>query len=76
MRNMLYFLTIAAGLAIAFTSSTSSASAVPMNVAALKEAATSSSSLEPARWRRWPRGHTKCYREFVIGPYSCHWFPL
>jgi predicted benzoate:H+ symporter BenE len=73
MRNTLFFLTMAAGLAIACMSN---AGAVPMNVAAVKEAATSSSSVQPARWRRWPRGHTKCYREFVIGPYSCHWFPL
>jgi hypothetical protein len=48
---------------------------------AVKEVATTMSPLQPARWRtRWRRwgwwGHTKCYREFVIGPYSCHWFPL
>jgi hypothetical protein len=73
MRNILFFLTLAAGLAIA---GTSSAAAMPTNVAAMKEVAASSSSFEPTRWRRWPRGHTKCYREFVIGPYSCHWFPL
>jgi hypothetical protein len=72
MRNTIFFLTMATGLAIA---GTSGASAVPLNVAAVKEMAPSSSPLEPVRWRRW-RGHTKCYREFVIGPYSCHWFPL
>jgi hypothetical protein len=23
------------------------------------------------------RGHlVKCYREFVVGPYRCHWYPL
>jgi hypothetical protein len=46
----------------------------------VKEVAATTSPLEPARYRRWRRygwwGHTKCYREFVIGPYSCHWFPL
>ena len=73
MRNTLFFLTMAAGLAIACTSS---ASAVPINGAAVKAVATSALPLQPTRWRRWPRGHTKCYREFVIGPYSCHWFPL
>jgi hypothetical protein len=73
MRNTAFFLVLAAGLAIGCTSS---AGAMPTNVAAVKEAAASSSSLQPMRWRRWPRGHTKCYREFVIGPYNCHWFPL
>ena len=67
MRNTLFFLSLAAGLAIACASS---GGTVPINAAASS----------PARYRRWRRygwwGHTKCYREFVIGPYSCHWFPL
>ena len=75
MRNTLFFLSLAAGLAIACASS---ASAVPIDAAVVKEVAATTSPLQPARWRRrwgwW--GHTKCYREFVIGPYSCHWFPL
>jgi hypothetical protein len=75
MRNTVFFLTLAAGLAIAGTS-TLKAGAMPIDGTAIKQVAASSSSLEPTRWRRWPRGHTKCYREFVIGPYSCHWFPL
>ena len=74
MRNTLFFLSLAAGLAIACTSS---ASAVPISAAVVKEVAAIASSLQPARWRRYRRwgwwGHTKCYREFVIGPYSCHW---
>jgi hypothetical protein len=57
-----------------------SGGAVPINAAAVKEVASTTSPLQPARYRRWRRygwwGHTKCYREFVIGPYSCHWFPL
>lgn len=73
MRNMLFLLTLTSGLAIACGSN---ASAVPINAAAVTEVAASASSFQPTRWRRWPRGHTKCYREFVIGPYSCHWFPL
>jgi hypothetical protein len=77
MRNTLFFLSLTAGLAIACASS---ASAVPINAAAVKEVASTTSPLQPARYRRWRRygwwGHTKCYREFVIGPYSCHWFPL
>ena len=78
MRNTLFFLSLMAGLAIA---SASSASATPINAAAVKEVATTASQVQPARWRRyrrygWGWGYTKCYREFVIGPYSCHWFPL
>jgi hypothetical protein len=72
MRNTIFFLSLAAGLAIAWTPS---ANAVPIKPPAVKEVAASTSPLEPVRWRRW-RGHTKCYREFVIGPYNCHWFPL
>ena len=77
MRNTLFFLSLAAGLAIACASS---GGAFPINAAAVKEVASTTSPLQPARYRRWRRygwwGHTKCYREFVIGPYSCHWFPL
>jgi len=78
MRNTLFFLSLAAGLAIA---SASSASAAPINAAAVKEVATTASQIQPVRWRRyrrygWGWGYTKCYREFVIGPYNCHWFPL
>jgi hypothetical protein len=77
MRDTLFILSLAVGLAIACTSS---ASAVPINAAVVKEVAATASPLQPARWRRYRRwgwwGHTKCYREFVIGPYSCHWFPL
>jgi hypothetical protein len=79
MRNTFLFLSLAAGLAITWASS---AGAAPINAAAVKEVAASTSPLEPARWRRWRRygyggwGYTKCYREFAIGPYSCHWFPL
>jgi hypothetical protein len=79
MRNTLLFLSLAAGLAIACASS---ASAAPINAAAVKEVAATTSSVQPARWRRhwrrwgWGWGYTKCYHEFAIGPYNCHWFPL
>jgi hypothetical protein len=72
MRNTLFFLSLAAGLAIACASS---AGAVPIDAAAVKKVAATTSPLQPARWRRWG-GHVKCFREFVIGPYRCHWFPL
>jgi hypothetical protein len=76
MRNTLFLLSLMAGLAIA---SASSASAAPINAAAVKQVVTTTSPLQPARYRRyrrWGWGYTKCYREFAIGPYSCHWFPL
>ena len=74
MRNTLFFLSLAAGLAIACASS---AGAVPINAAAVKKVAATTSPLQPAQptWSRWG-GHIKCFREFVIGPYRCHWFPL
>jgi hypothetical protein len=78
MRNTLLFLSLAAGLAIACAST---ASAAPINATAVKEVAATASQVQPVRWRRyrrygWGWGYTKCYREFAIGPYSCHWFPL
>jgi hypothetical protein len=45
----------------------------------MKEAAAATSPLEPAQYAeyRTRRGHlVKCYREFVVGPYRCHWYPL
>ena len=79
MRNTLFFVSLAAGLAIACASS---ASAAPINAAAVKEVVTTASQVQPVRYRRyyrrygWGWGYTKCYREFAIGPYNCHWFPL
>jgi hypothetical protein len=79
MRNTLLFLSLAAGLAIACAAS---GNAAPINAAAVKEVATTASQVQPVRYRRyyrrygWGWGYTKCYREFAIGPYNCHWFPL
>ena len=77
MRNTLFFLSLAAGLAIACASS---AGAVPISAAAVKEvAATTSPPLQPAQYAEtWSRhgGRIKCFREFVIGPCRCHWYPL
>jgi hypothetical protein len=75
MRNTLFFLSLAAGLAIACASS---ASAVPI-AAAVKEVAATTSPLQPAQYAEtWSRhgGRIKCFRGFVIGPYRCHWYPL
>ena len=49
MRNTVLFLSLAAGLAIACASS---ASAAPINAAAVKEVATTSSQVQPVRYRR------------------------
>jgi hypothetical protein len=46
MRKTLFFLSLVAGLAIACTSS---ASAVPINAAVVKEVAVTASPLQPAR---------------------------
>ena len=76
MRNTLFFLSLAAGLAIACASS---AGAVPIRPAAVKEMAATTSPLLPAQYAEtWSRrgGRIKCFREFVIGPYRCHWYPL
>jgi hypothetical protein len=76
MRNTLFFLSLAAGLAIACASS---AGAVPISAAAVKEVAATTSPLQSAQYAEtWSRrgGRIKCFREFVIGPYRCHWYPL
>ena len=76
MRNTLFFLSLATGLAIAYASS---AGAVPISAAAVKEAAAATSPLQPAQYAETSSrrgGRIKCFREFVIGPYRCHWYPL
>jgi hypothetical protein len=80
MRNTLLLLSLAAGLSLGFgLACASSAGAVPIGATAMKEAAAATSPLEPAQYAeyRTRRGHlVKCYREFVVGPYRCHWYPL
>jgi hypothetical protein len=43
----------------------------------VKEAATATTTLRQAQYieRRIRHGVVKCYRDFVIGPYRCHYFP-
>ena len=80
MRNTLLLLGLAAGLSLGFgPACASSAGAVPISAAAMKEAAATTSPLRPAQYAeyRTRRGHlVKCYREFVVGSYRCHWYPL
>jgi hypothetical protein len=76
MRKMLF----AVSFAVAFGMvGVSGAGAVPADATAVKEAATAASPLQQAQYaeRRGRRGGiVKCFREFVIGPYHCHWYPL
>ena len=63
MRNTLFFLSLAAGFAIAYASS---AGAVPISAAAAKEVAATTSPLQPAQYAEtWSRrgGRIKCFRE-------------
>jgi hypothetical protein len=76
MRKALLLLGVAAGLGFACGSD---AGAVPIGATAMKEAAVVASPLQDVQYaeRRARRdGTVKCYREFVVGPYRCHWFPL
>ena len=75
MRNTLLLLGLAVGLGLGLAC-VSGAGAVPIGATAMKEAAAATSPLEPAQYAeyRTRRGHlVKCYREFVVGPYRCHW---
>lgn len=53
-----------------------SASAAPAAAVALKEAATAASGVQPAQYREYRARHhfVKCYRDFVFGPYRCHYY--
>jgi hypothetical protein len=76
MRKVLIPLGLAAGLVSALVAN---AGAVPVDSVRVKEAATASAPLQQVQYseHRTRRGHTvKCYRDLVIGPYRCHWFPL
>jgi hypothetical protein len=78
MRNVLIPCGLAAGLVLGFAAS---AGAVPLGAEGIKEAATASASASVQRVQysehRTRHGHmVKCYRDLVIGPYRCHWFPL
>jgi hypothetical protein len=76
MRNTLLFLGLAVGFGFACGAD---AGAVPVGTAAMKEAVVAASPLQEvqyAEWRARRGGIVKCYREFVVGPYRCHWYPL
>ncbi len=74
MHKTLLALGLAAGVGLAFSQS---AAAVPANAPALKEAVTTTTStIQRVHYeeRRTRRGMVKCYRDFVVGPYRCHYF--
>jgi hypothetical protein len=76
MRKVLIPFGLAAGLVLGVAAN---AGAVPIGAEGVKEAATASSSVQHVQYseHRTRHGHVvKCYRDLVIGPYRCHWFPL
>lgn len=76
MRNTLFVLSLAIGLGLGLTSG---AGAVPIDATAMREAAAATSPLQPAQYAEYRSrrgGIVKCFREFVVGPYICHWYPL
>jgi hypothetical protein len=52
------------------------ATAMPLDTAAVKDAVTANSALQPAQYyeRHARHGVVKCFRDFVIGPYRCHYY--
>ena len=75
MRTTLAALGAAAGIGFIYCQG---AGAVPVNPAAVKQAATTASPVEQAQstTHRSRRGYVKCYHALVVGPYRCHrfWF--
>jgi hypothetical protein len=53
-----------------------SATAIPLDGAGVKAAATAASPLVAAQYaqHRTRHGVVKCYRDLVVGPYRCHYF--
>jgi hypothetical protein len=76
MRNTLFVLSLAAGFGL---TSIPGAGAIPIDATAVKEAAAATSPLQTAQYAEYRSrrgGIVKCFREFVVGPYICHWYPL
>jgi hypothetical protein len=73
MQKTLLALSLAAGVGLVCSQS---AGAVPVSATAVKEAATATSPVQQAQYseRRTRHGIVKCYRDFVVGPYRCHYF--
>ena len=89
MKSALAAIILATTLAMTWSGN---AAAIPANATALKESAIAVSDVQTAHYskrkhrhglfdyyeRRTRHGITKCYREFVVGPYVCrtyrYWF--
>lgn len=73
MQKTLLALSVVAGIGVV---GSQSAGAMPANALAVKQAAASASLLQPAQYteRRTRHGVVKCYRDFVVGPYRCHYY--
>ncbi len=71
MRTTLAALGLVAGLGVI---TCQSAAALPVDASAIQQAAAVTSSVQQAQYaeRRGRGTITKCYRDFVIGRYSCH----
>jgi len=74
MQKTLAVLGIAAGVGLICCQT---AGAVPAAPTAVQSAATGASVLEQVQYaeRRTRHGVVKCYRDLVIGPYRCHYYP-
>jgi hypothetical protein len=73
MRKTLAALIFAAGVGLAFSQS---AGAVPGSATGVHEATAANSALQQVQYAEHPTryGVVKCYRDFVIGPYRCHYY--
>jgi hypothetical protein len=73
MRKTLSAIILAAGISALCSNG---AGAVPANPAAMREAANAGSAMQQVQYaeRRARYGVVKCYRDFVVGPYRCHYF--
>jgi hypothetical protein len=71
MRATLIAVSVAAGLGLICSQS---ASAYPVDAAAIQQAASAAAGIEQVQYydRRTRHGYVKCYRNFVIGHYACH----
>jgi len=74
MRKTLFAVSLAAGIGGVCCQN---AGAVPANGIAVRAAASAASTMQQVQYaeRRTRHGVVKCYRDFVIGPYRCHYFP-
>jgi len=74
MQKTLTALSLAAGIGLICCQS---AGAIPAAPAAVQNAVTGASVLEQVQYaeRRTRHGIVKCYRDLVIGPYRCHYYP-